>query len=200
MIPQMVSRGFDRDFAVSVTVSSAVVALLIPPSHNLILYSASAGGGISTAETSSRRGGTSSAASRTSPNSTVVVSNPSSAPPAPVGSSPSTRLVDSISNEESGSATAGSTRLSETGSGSGCGGGGGGVAGGGGAGAADLNGGVTRGPPAPGCPFHGQLTADAHDRIVEGTEAEDAEVEIVWDPPWTPELMTEEGKAQLGWF
>jgi len=30
----MVNRGFDRDFAVSVTVSSAVVALLIPPSHN----------------------------------------------------------------------------------------------------------------------------------------------------------------------
>src|SRR6201991_4964558 len=50
MIPQMVSRGFDRDFAVSVTVSSAVVALLIPPSHNLILYSASAGGGISIAD------------------------------------------------------------------------------------------------------------------------------------------------------
>jgi tripartite ATP-independent transporter DctM subunit len=50
MIPQMVNRGFDRDFAVSVTVSSAVVALLIPPSHNLILYSASAGGGISIAD------------------------------------------------------------------------------------------------------------------------------------------------------
>jgi tripartite ATP-independent transporter DctM subunit len=50
MIPQMVSRGFDRDFAVSVTVSSAVVALLVPPSHNLILYSASAGGGISIAD------------------------------------------------------------------------------------------------------------------------------------------------------
>lgn len=33
LIPQMVSRGFDRDFAVSVTVSSAIVALLIPPSH-----------------------------------------------------------------------------------------------------------------------------------------------------------------------
>src|SRR5258708_5856607 len=49
MIPQMVNRGFDRDFAVSVTVSSAIVALLIPPSHNLILYSASAGPGSSIA-------------------------------------------------------------------------------------------------------------------------------------------------------
>ena len=44
MIPQMIQRGFDRDFAVSVTVSAAIVALLVPPSHNLILYSASAGG------------------------------------------------------------------------------------------------------------------------------------------------------------
>ena len=50
MIPQMISRGYDRDFAVSVTVSAAIVALLVPPSHNLILYSASAGGGISIAD------------------------------------------------------------------------------------------------------------------------------------------------------
>ena len=47
MIPQMVQRGYDRDFAVNVTISSALIALLLPPSHNMILYSASAGGGIS---------------------------------------------------------------------------------------------------------------------------------------------------------
>jgi len=46
----MVRRGFERDYAVSVTVSAAIVALLVPPSHNLILYSASAGGGISIAD------------------------------------------------------------------------------------------------------------------------------------------------------
>ncbi|MBP6692494.1 MAG: TRAP transporter large permease subunit, partial [Xanthomonadales bacterium] len=50
MIPQMVKRGFDRDFAVNVTITAALVALLVPPSHNLILYSASAGGGISIAD------------------------------------------------------------------------------------------------------------------------------------------------------
>jgi len=50
MIPQMVARGFDRDFAVNVTMTAALVALLVPPSHNLILYSASAGGGISIAD------------------------------------------------------------------------------------------------------------------------------------------------------
>ena len=47
MIPQMIKRGFDRDFAVNVSVTAALVALLVPPSHNLILYSASAGGSIS---------------------------------------------------------------------------------------------------------------------------------------------------------
>jgi len=50
MIPQMVRRGFDRDFAVNVSISAAVVALLVPPSHNLILYSAAAGGSISIAD------------------------------------------------------------------------------------------------------------------------------------------------------
>ena len=50
MIPQMIRRGFDRDFAVNVSISAALVALLVPPSHNLILYSASAGGSISIAD------------------------------------------------------------------------------------------------------------------------------------------------------
>jgi tripartite ATP-independent transporter DctM subunit len=50
MIPQMKQRGFDRDFAVNVSITAALVALLVPPSHNLILYSASAGGSISIAD------------------------------------------------------------------------------------------------------------------------------------------------------
>ena len=49
MIPQMVKRGYDRDFAVNVSITAALVALLVPPSHNLILYSAAAGGGLSIA-------------------------------------------------------------------------------------------------------------------------------------------------------
>jgi tripartite ATP-independent transporter DctM subunit len=50
LIPQMTARGYDRDYAVNVTISAALVALLVPPSHNLILYSAAAGGGISIAD------------------------------------------------------------------------------------------------------------------------------------------------------
>lgn len=47
MIPQMVQRGYARDYAVNVSVTAALVALLVPPSHNLILFSAAAGGGVS---------------------------------------------------------------------------------------------------------------------------------------------------------
>ena len=50
MIPQMVNRGYDRDFAVNVSITAALVALLVPPSHNLILYSAASGGGLSIAD------------------------------------------------------------------------------------------------------------------------------------------------------
>ena len=50
MIPQMVKRGYDRDFAVNVSITAALVALLVPPSHNLIMFSAAAGGGLSIAD------------------------------------------------------------------------------------------------------------------------------------------------------
>lgn len=50
MIPQMVKRGYDADYAVNVTANAAIIALLIPPSHNMIIYSLSAGGNISIAD------------------------------------------------------------------------------------------------------------------------------------------------------
>lgn len=50
MIPQMAARGYDRDYAVNVTISSAIIALMVPPSHNMILYSIAAGGNISIAD------------------------------------------------------------------------------------------------------------------------------------------------------
>ncbi|MBO9654788.1 TRAP transporter large permease [Agrobacterium sp. SOY23] len=50
MIPQMAKRGYDRDYAVNVTVNAAIIALMIPPSHNMILYSIAAGGNVSVAD------------------------------------------------------------------------------------------------------------------------------------------------------
>jgi tripartite ATP-independent transporter DctM subunit len=50
MIPQMAARGYDRGYAVNVTVNAAIIALMIPPSHNMILYSIAAGGNVSVAD------------------------------------------------------------------------------------------------------------------------------------------------------
>ena len=50
MIKQMEKRGYGTDYAVSVTVTAAIIALMIPPSHNLIIYSISSGGKLSIAD------------------------------------------------------------------------------------------------------------------------------------------------------
>ncbi|WP_426450887.1 TRAP transporter large permease [Paenibacillus sp. S-38] len=47
MIPMMKKKGYDTDYSVGVTVSSAIQGVVVPPSHNLVLYSLAAGGGIS---------------------------------------------------------------------------------------------------------------------------------------------------------
>ena len=44
MIPMMEENGYDKDFAVGITVTSACQGVLIPPSHNMIMFSLAAGG------------------------------------------------------------------------------------------------------------------------------------------------------------
>jgi tripartite ATP-independent transporter DctM subunit len=44
MIPIMKKKGYDPDYSVAVTVSSACQGIIIPPSHNVIIYSLAAGG------------------------------------------------------------------------------------------------------------------------------------------------------------
>ena len=49
LIPMMREKGYDADYAVNVTVTSATIGLIIPPSHNMIIYSIAAGGTVSVA-------------------------------------------------------------------------------------------------------------------------------------------------------
>jgi len=44
MIPMMQKKGYDADYSVGVTISSAIQGVVVPPSHNLVLYSIAAGG------------------------------------------------------------------------------------------------------------------------------------------------------------
>ncbi len=50
LMPLMKERGYDADYSVNVTSTSAICGLLIPPSHNMIIYAAAAGVGVSIGE------------------------------------------------------------------------------------------------------------------------------------------------------
>lgn len=47
VIPMMKEQGYDEDFAVGLTVTTACQGVLIPPSHNMVIYALAAGGGVS---------------------------------------------------------------------------------------------------------------------------------------------------------
>jgi tripartite ATP-independent transporter DctM subunit len=44
LIPMMKQSGYDTDFSVGITVTSACQGVIIPPSHNMIIYAVAAGG------------------------------------------------------------------------------------------------------------------------------------------------------------
>jgi tripartite ATP-independent transporter DctM subunit len=47
LIPMMDKKGYDTDYSVAVTVSSACQGIIIPPSHNMIIYAFAVGGAVS---------------------------------------------------------------------------------------------------------------------------------------------------------
>ena len=51
---------------------------------------------------------------------------------------------------------------------------------------------------APGCGMGPVIADDVKGKVLELPGIDDAEVEIVWDPPWTQDLISEEGKMELG--
>ena len=51
---------------------------------------------------------------------------------------------------------------------------------------------------APGCPVAGSIVADVERRIENIDEVPGATVELVWDPPWTKDRMSEAALLELG--
>ena len=49
-----------------------------------------------------------------------------------------------------------------------------------------------------GCGMGPYIAQQAEWRIAELENVEDVNVEMVYEPPWTPEMITEDGKKQLG--
>lgn len=51
---------------------------------------------------------------------------------------------------------------------------------------------------APGCGMGGYIAHDARQKILAIEGVEEAEVELVWDPPWSPQMISAEGRQLLG--
>ncbi|MDI3299615.1 MAG: metal-sulfur cluster assembly factor [Bacillota bacterium] len=51
----------------------------------------------------------------------------------------------------------------------------------------------------PGCPLGEQVTQDVQAALSIVPGVRDVDVQIVWQPAWTPDMMSEEAKRALGW-
>ncbi len=53
---------------------------------------------------------------------------------------------------------------------------------------------------SPACPVAGSLPGEVETRVREVDGVSDVKVELVWDPPWTPDRMTEAARLELGFM
>ena len=51
---------------------------------------------------------------------------------------------------------------------------------------------------APGCPFAQTFPGMVESKVKEVEDINDANVELVWDPPWTQDRMSEAARLELG--
>jgi probable FeS assembly SUF system protein SufT len=51
---------------------------------------------------------------------------------------------------------------------------------------------------APGCGMGTSIAADARLKLLALPGVTDADVQIVWEPPWNPQMISPEGKERLG--
>lgn len=52
----------------------------------------------------------------------------------------------------------------------------------------------------PGCPLHGSIEADVRHCLSQVPGVESVTVDLVWDPPWTPDAMSDQAKRTLGFY
>jgi FeS assembly SUF system protein len=51
---------------------------------------------------------------------------------------------------------------------------------------------------APACPVAGQLVTEVAEKVGRVPDVSTSHVTLVWDPPWSPDRMTDEAKLELG--
>jgi len=53
---------------------------------------------------------------------------------------------------------------------------------------------------APACPVAGEMPQQVAEAVAEAEGVGEVQVTLTWDPPWTPERMSEDAKLALGMF
>lgn len=53
---------------------------------------------------------------------------------------------------------------------------------------------------APGCPVAGEMPGWVQNAVSAVEGVSNVEVDMVFDPPWTPDRMSEEAQVALGWY
>jgi len=51
---------------------------------------------------------------------------------------------------------------------------------------------------SPGCHLGGQIAGNVQERLLALDEIEEANVELVWDPPWHQSMISAQGRRTLG--
>jgi metal-sulfur cluster biosynthetic enzyme len=51
---------------------------------------------------------------------------------------------------------------------------------------------------SPGCHLGGQIAGNVQDRVLSLDAIEEANVEVVWDPPWHQSMISADGRKTLG--
>lgn len=53
---------------------------------------------------------------------------------------------------------------------------------------------------APGCPVAGEMPGWVQNAVGSVEGISDVDVKMVFDPPWTPDRMSEEAQVAVGWY
>lgn len=52
---------------------------------------------------------------------------------------------------------------------------------------------------SPACPMGEMILDEVHAELVHAFPEAEIDIEMVWEPPWNPDMISPEAKARLGW-
>ncbi len=53
---------------------------------------------------------------------------------------------------------------------------------------------------SPACPVAGSLPQEVKEKVASVEGVNEVNIELVWDPPWDKDMMSDEAKVELGFF